>query len=155
MSTNTFNQQKLYCHWSGCQISLISFSSSYKTMLIDSKTEMEKEVKKTNELSLILTGSFFPLFFPLYVCVYTCSCSSNIWLKALQLFGVLCTHLTLCSSQPTGTPSVVEGLVTENNVQRDIQNNVWFGCSMFTMEIPFPACRYLQLPIHLLSCSRF
>lgn len=68
MSTNTFNQQKLYCHWSGCQISLISFSSSYKTMLIDSKTEMEKEVKKTNELSLILTGSFFPLF-SLCVCV--------------------------------------------------------------------------------------
>lgn len=37
-------------------------------MLIDSKTEMEKEVKKTNELSLILTGSFFPLF-SLCVCV--------------------------------------------------------------------------------------
>lgn len=39
-------------------------------MLIDSKTEMEKEVKKTNELSLILTGSFFPLF-SLCVCVCT------------------------------------------------------------------------------------
>lgn len=47
MSSSTFDQQKLYSHWSGCQIRLTSISFYYKTVLINAKTEIENEGKKT------------------------------------------------------------------------------------------------------------